>query len=242
MAAENRATNDMCLYCFDSVIGQLNRKNFNAPKSLLVVPPEPLEDYPCTDRFPLFVTWKKRLSNKPSSTMDEDEYHLRGCIGTFSPLPLSKGLREYAITAAFKDYRFDPIIVEEVPKLKCGVSLLVNFEELSVGNVYDWDVGTHGIRIAFEANGRGYNGTYLPEVAPEQEWTREETVSSLIRKTGYKGRITQSLLEEIEIERYQSSKVSLTYDEYVDLKMNGYANKDNTLMQINAAGLDDLED
>ncbi len=30
---------------------------------------------------------------------DADEPHLRGCIGTFSPMPLVEGLREYAITA-----------------------------------------------------------------------------------------------------------------------------------------------
>ncbi|KAF0975770.1 hypothetical protein FDP41_005097 [Naegleria fowleri] len=110
--------------------------------------------------------------------------------------------------------------MSEVPQLKCAVSLLVNFEEVDVGNVYDWEIGTHGIRIKFEVNGRDYGGTYLPEVAKEQEWTKEETLSSLIRKAGFKGKVTQSLLESIELERYQSSKVDMTYEEYAECKNN----------------------
>nr|CAG4719690.1 unnamed protein product [Naegleria fowleri] len=209
MAEENRATKDMCEFCFDTIIHHLQRSK------------ESLPSYPCDDRFPLFVTWKKKPALR-SSFLDTstEEYHLRGCIGTFSPLALSDGLRQYAIIAAFKDHRFDPIAMSEVPQLKCAVSLLVNFEEVDVGNVYDWEIGTHGIRIKFEVNGRDYGGTYLPEVAKEQEWTKEETLSSLIRKAGFKGKVTQSLLESIELERYQSSKVDMTYEEYAECKNN----------------------
>jgi len=38
------------------------------------------------------VTWKK------AEDADGKEYNLRGCIGTFSPQRLDKGLREYALT------------------------------------------------------------------------------------------------------------------------------------------------
>ncbi|KAF6021704.1 hypothetical protein EB796_019990 [Bugula neritina] len=75
---------------------------------------------------PLFVSWH---SGK--------ERRLRGCIGTFTPLNLHQGLKEYAITSATKDSRFEPIQVEEVHKLTVSVSLLINFEEAN--DYLDWD-------------------------------------------------------------------------------------------------------
>jgi AMMECR1 domain-containing protein len=67
---------------------------------------------------PLFVTWNKRSfaytqedAPGPENAVaqehddehddeeeDEEDVSLRGCIGTFTVLPLEKGLREYAIT------------------------------------------------------------------------------------------------------------------------------------------------
>lgn len=70
---------------------------------------------------------------------------LRGCIGTFEPLPLKEGLKDYAEIAAFKDRRFSPISKKELPRLECGVSLLTRFEDCD--DYLDWDIGTHGIYI-----------------------------------------------------------------------------------------------
>jgi uncharacterized protein (TIGR00296 family) len=109
---------------------------------------------------PLFITWEKR---DVASSVD---YRLRGCIGTLSPRPLATAVREYALTSAFGDRRFDPVRVEEVPNLRVGVSLLVKYEVCS--DVYDWQVGVHGILIKFHTEGLQYSATYLPEVAKEQ--------------------------------------------------------------------------
>jgi len=106
---------------------------------------------------PLFVTWKIRSGS---------HWDLRGCIGTFSPLPLKKGLEDYACTSAFDDHRFDPISKAEVKHLQCTVSLLTDFEEAK--DWKDWEVGKHGITIKFKANGRSFSATYLPSVAEEQ--------------------------------------------------------------------------
>lgn len=105
---------------------------------------------------PLFVTWK----------IGKDK-RLRGCIGTFNAMNLQSGLREYAVTSAFKDSRFNPVSREEFPKLSVSVSILRHFED---GDDYlDWEVGTHGIRIEFiNEKGNKRTATYLPEVAPEQ--------------------------------------------------------------------------
>lgn len=54
----------------------------------------------------LFVTWNEfdndyTHSSRQMITDKEDGDlvpHLRGCIGTFSPLPIEEGLRDYALT------------------------------------------------------------------------------------------------------------------------------------------------
>ena len=59
-------------------------------------------------------------------------------MGTFSPRRLHRGLADYSITSGTRDSRFRPIVLEEVARLECGVSLLIDFEK---GKDYlDWEV------------------------------------------------------------------------------------------------------
>ncbi|KAH9498539.1 AMME chromosomal region protein 1-like [Bulinus truncatus] len=160
---------------------------------------------------PLFVTWQLGR-----------ERRLRGCIGTFSPTSLHSGLREYAITSAVKDSRFDPITKEEFPKLHCSVSLLTHFEEAM--DYLDWELGSHGIRIEFiNEKGHKKTATYLPEVAVEQGWDRVQTIDSLLRKGGFKGPITPEVRKSIRMTRYRSEKITIAYSDYVAQKQNGNA-------------------
>ncbi|XP_077514844.1 nuclear protein AMMECR1 isoform X2 [Amblyomma americanum] len=157
---------------------------------------------------PLFVTWN----------IGKDK-RLRGCIGTFNAMNLHSGLREYAVTSAFKDSRFSPITRDEFNKLHVSVSILRHFED---GNDYmDWEIGIHGIRIEFlTEKGSKRTATYLPEVAPEQGWDHVQTIDSLLRKGGYKGSISNDLRKSIHLTRYQSEKVSISYQEYRDFWRN----------------------
>lgn len=141
-----------------------------------------------------------------------DEYDLRGCIGTLAPKTLTYALSEFALTSALQDHRFNPISLHELPFLKVGVSLLVKYETCS--NCHDWEVGVHGIIIKFVVKEKHYSATYLPEVADGQCWDQKETVISLIRKAGYRGTITDTLLDSIHCTRYQSSKYQISYQEY----------------------------
>ena len=44
----------------------------------------------------------------------------------------------------------------------------------------------HGVMIEFvDDRGQSRTAVYLPEVMPEQGWTKAETIDSLIRKSGY---------------------------------------------------------
>ncbi|KZT54503.1 hypothetical protein CALCODRAFT_499694 [Calocera cornea HHB12733] len=62
---------------------------------------------------------------------------------------------------------------------------------------------------------RNLNATYLPEVAPEQGWTKVEAVDSAIRKAGWDGRITEEIRRSIKLRRYQSRKCGVTWEEFL---------------------------
>ncbi|KAG8178221.1 hypothetical protein JTE90_025105 [Oedothorax gibbosus] len=181
---------EMCYFCFDVLDYHLNQTE-----------PPNTPNFP-DDCYPLFVTWKTG-----------NDRRLRGCIGTFNSMNLHSGLREYAITSAFKDSRFSPITREELGKLHVSVSILRHFED---GEDYmDWEIGTHGIRIEFTTEkGSKRTATYLPEVASEQGWDHIKTIDSLLRKGGYKGTITSDVRKGIRLTRYQSEKLTVSYPEY----------------------------
>lgn len=139
-------------------------------------------------------------------------YRLRGCIGTFSPRPLSAGLREYAITSAFRDHRFSPVAPHELPLLSLSVSLLTNFTPCSRWD--DWTVGVHGITLDW----RGLSATYLPEVAAEQGWSKEEAVEELARKAGWSSAVGEAERREMKVVRYESQKGHMSYEQYLHWK------------------------
>ncbi len=153
---------------------------------------------------PLFVTWNT-LSTRHG-------YVLRGCIGTFEALELEEGLSSYALTSALHDSRFDPIPARELPSLQVAVTLLTDFEDAD--GPMDWELGKHGIRISFYNNGRRYGATYLPDVATEQGWTKEETLVSLMRKAGWTGRKDRWEEIPLKVVRYQGKKEHLDYPDF----------------------------
>jgi len=113
---------------------------------------------------------------------------------------------------AFDDTRFHPISLRELPSLECGVTLLTDFEPVS--DPMDWVLGTHGLRISFTHHGRRYGSTYLPDVAKEQGWTKEETIVSLMRKAGWNGRKEDWKKVGLNVVRYQGKQAKLEYSEY----------------------------
>uniref|UniRef100_A0A6M2DHH1 AMMECR1 domain-containing protein n=1 Tax=Xenopsylla cheopis TaxID=163159 RepID=A0A6M2DHH1_XENCH len=191
------AVSEMCFFCFDVLYCHLH--NLDNPKNPLFT----------NDAFPLFVTWK----------IGKD-LRLRGCIGTFNPMHLHSGLREYALTSALKDSRFSPITRDEIPKLTVSVSILQHFEEAE--DYMDWEIGVHGIRIEYiNEKGNKRTATYLPKVAVEQGWDHIQTIDSLLRKGGYRSTITPEFRRTIKLTRYQSEEISATYTDYMS-----YWNKD----------------
>jgi len=181
-----------CRYCFDVLASHLQHTHCPDPP------------FPTDASFPLFVTWNKRNEN--------GQLDLRGCIGCLSPLPISS-LKNYALTSALNDRRFSPVNAHELPLLHCTVSLLTNFEVAS--SLDDWTIGPHGVLIDYvDPNGQARTAVYLPDVIPEQGWSKAETVDSLVRKSGYTGQISESLRAQIKLTRYQSTKCTVSYDKW----------------------------
>lgn len=190
------ATPAMCALVFDEL------------RAALSLPPGPSPTpIPPAEGVGLFVTL-----NLPRA----GAYVLRGCIGTLSPSPLVPSLRTYAVAAAFSDSRFVPVTAADVPRLQVKVSVLSDFRDGR--GAYDWTIGVHGIVIRFAVAGRDYSATYLPDVCAEQGWTKEECVASLVQKAGFKGRVTQGVLDAIDVTTYVSTIAAMTHDKYMRMR------------------------
>jgi AmmeMemoRadiSam system protein B/AmmeMemoRadiSam system protein A len=94
---------------------------------------------------------------------------LRGCIGRFtSSEPLYKVVRASAITSAFEDPRFPSLKKEEYPKTDFEITVLGPMKKIN--DISEIVLGRHGIYIKKGTN----SGTMLPQVATENNWTREQ--------------------------------------------------------------------
>jgi len=104
---------------------------------------------------------------------------LRGCIGEIVPRrELYKAVMDHAINSAVYDSRFNPVQLKELPSLTFEISALTKPELVASYN--DIIIGKHG--IVLEKSGR--SAVFLPQVAPEQKWNLETTLSHLSYKAG----------------------------------------------------------
>jgi MEMO1 family protein len=94
---------------------------------------------------------------------------LRGCIGRFDASePLYRVVQEMAIASSTQDTRFLPVESNEVPELEVEISVLTPMRRIQ--SISEIDLGKHGIYIR-----KGFrSGTFLPQVATETGWTKEE--------------------------------------------------------------------
>ena len=96
---------------------------------------------------------------------------LRGCIGHFGEdVPLHEIVAEMARAAAFEDPRFPPVHREELDDIDIEISVLTPMRRIQ--SLDEFQLHKHGIYIR-----KGYrSGTFLPQVADEVNWTKEEFV------------------------------------------------------------------
>jgi len=102
---------------------------------------------------------------------------LRGCIGSLEPSqPLAETVRDRAIMAATRDPRFPPVRAQELPDLDLEISVLSPMRRVTTPD--EIDISKHGVVV--RSNGR--SGVFLPQVAEETGWSRDELLSHLCRE------------------------------------------------------------
>ncbi|MFH1577445.1 MAG: AmmeMemoRadiSam system protein B, partial [Candidatus Omnitrophota bacterium] len=99
---------------------------------------------------------------------------LRGCIGNIvADQPLYLTVRDMAVEAAVSDSRFRPVTEKELAGIEIEISVLSPLERIDNPDVIK--MGEHGVLL--EKGGRG--GVFLPQVATETGWSKEEFLSNL---------------------------------------------------------------
>ena len=100
---------------------------------------------------------------------------LRGCIGNIvTQKPLYMTVRDMAIAAAVEDPRFPKVQPEELDQINVEVSVL-SLPRV-IRDVGEIELGTHGVIVS---KGPLHYGVFLPQVAEETNWTKEEFLSQL---------------------------------------------------------------
>ncbi len=98
-----------------------------------------------------------------------EQGRLRGCIGLFSyDKPLWQVVCQMAEDAAFADPRFPPVKASELKDIHIEISVLTPLK--LIHDVSEFHYGREGI---FMRKG-SRSGTFLPQVAQEVNWTKEE--------------------------------------------------------------------
>ena len=104
---------------------------------------------------------------------------LRGCIGQMTPdRPLRVLVGSMALAAAFEDPRFEKVMPGELKDLDLEISILTPFKEVAGPQAII--VGRDGVLL--QKGGR--SAVFLPQVATEEHWTRDEMLDNLCLKGG----------------------------------------------------------
>jgi AmmeMemoRadiSam system protein A len=92
--------------------------------------------------------------------------------------PLATLVGTMALQSAFEDTRFNPVTLKELPDLEIEISVLTPMKPVS--GFTDIVVGRDGVLL--QKGGR--SAVFLPQVAPEQGWERDEMLDNLSMKAG----------------------------------------------------------
>jgi MEMO1 family protein len=101
---------------------------------------------------------------------------LRGCIGQFvADQPLYEVIHDMAIAAATQDPRFGAVTRNELDSVSIEISVLTPLRRISSAS--EFELGKHGIYM----RKGGRSGTFLPQVAKETGWSRDEFLGHCAR-------------------------------------------------------------
>ena len=130
-----------------------------------------------------FVTLKKDVVLRKDGNLQPEKIHqLRGCIGDIFPQrPLYRSVIINAVNAAFRDSRFPPVTRAECDDITIEISALT--APKPIASPERIRIGIDG--VVLRKNGR--SAVYLPQVAPEQGWDLNQTLTNLSLKAKLPG-------------------------------------------------------
>jgi MEMO1 family protein len=148
--------------------------------ALLGLARDTIRRYLTTDTVPLDRADNPRLlrSNGVFVTLRKRGV-LRGCIGQIAPAaPLVRLTGLMALEAAFNDPRFDKLRADELNDIEIEISLLTPLRPVASAEAIQ--VGRDGVLLTKN----GQSAVFLPSVATEEGWNRDQLLDNLCVKAG----------------------------------------------------------
>jgi hypothetical protein len=154
--------------------------NEKEKRALLSFARKTIRQYLATQTAPLARGFPPALETRRGAFVTlHEKGELRGCIGHMSEdLPLCQAVGYCALQAAFNDRRFSPVGPDEIDAIDIEISVLTPYK--AVRGYDDIKVGRDGVLMKKD----GRSAVFLPSVAVEQGWTRDEMLSHLSAKAG----------------------------------------------------------
>ncbi len=153
-----------------------NLLNNEQKKELLNIARTTVESFVREGKAPKFEISDERLKWKEGAFVTlHKNGDLRGCIGQIVPTdkPLWQVVQDMAVSACSEDHRFKPVSEKELDKIAYEVSVLSVPKKISKWQ--DIELGQHGVIVQKGLRG----GVFLPQVADETGWSKEEFLSQL---------------------------------------------------------------
>ncbi len=156
------------------------RLNDSHKKALLALARKTIRQYLTTETVPLVRGFEPLLENKQGAFVTLNKHgQLRGCIGHMAEdTPLCEVIGSMALSAAFNDRRFNPLKLDELEDIEIEISVLTPYQKIE--DVAEIVIGRDGVIL----EKGGSRSVFLPQVAPEQGWNRDEMLDQLCRKAG----------------------------------------------------------
>lgn len=155
--------------------GEAAMLNKNQRKRLLEIARKSIQEYLSTGKkMELTETDPLLLKEMGAFVTLHKQGELRGCIGNLvGQQPLYLTVRDMAVEAAVADPRFSPVTLGELKDIEVEISALSPLKRIESAD--EIKMGIHGVLIR-----GGFNsGVFLPQVATETGWSKEEFLSNL---------------------------------------------------------------